>query len=59
MKVIVTYPPEYKTPVMVQEVETLEDAYEIIDEAKQGFGMGVVITDEEFDKMVEYKTKRK
>lgn len=59
MKVIVTYPPEYKTPVKVHEVETLEDAYDLIDEANQSFGMGVVITNEEFDKMVEYKTKRK
>lgn len=52
MKVIIKYNPEYKTPVKVHEVEDIKDAWDLIDEAGQSFGQGIVLTDEEFKDIV-------
>ena len=52
MKVIIKYNPEYKTPVKVHEVEETEDAWDLIDEAKQGFGQGIILTDQEFEQLL-------
>ena len=49
MKVIIKYNPEYKTPVKVHEVEDVKDAWDLIDEAGQCFGQGIILTDEEFN----------
>ena len=37
-KIIVKYRPEYKTPMRIEEVEDLEEAYDTQDEVEQGFG---------------------
>jgi hypothetical protein len=52
MKVIIKYNPEYKTPVKVHEVEEAEDAWDLIDEAEQGFGQGIILTDQEFEQLL-------
>lgn len=52
MKVIIKYNPEYKTPVKVHEVEDVEDAWDLIDEAGQCFGQGIILTDEEFKDII-------
>ena len=43
MKVIVKHNPEYATPVEVYDVEDINDARDLIDEAAQGFGQGINI----------------
>ena len=55
MKVIIKYNPEYKTPIKVHEVEDFEDAWDLIDEAKQGFGQGIILTDQEFEQLNQNK----
>ena len=52
VKVIIKYNPEYKTPVKVHEVEKVEDAWDLIDEAKQSFGQGIILTDHEFEQLL-------
>jgi len=52
MKVIIKYIPEYKTPVKVHEVEDVKDAWDLIDEAAQRFGQGIILTDEEFKDII-------
>lgn len=49
MKVIVKHNPEYATPVEVYDVEDINDARDLIDEAAQGFGQGIILTNDEFD----------
>ena len=56
MKVIIKYNPEYKTPVKVHDVDNVEDAWDLIDEAGQHFGQGVILTDEEFEDII-YQNK--
>ena len=55
MKVIIKHNPEYKTPVKVHEVEDVEDAWDLMDEARQSFGQGIILTDEEFKYIVNHK----
>tara|TARA_B100001287_G_C22540606_1_gene461959 strand:- start:344 stop:520 length:177 start_codon:yes stop_codon:yes gene_type:complete len=52
MKVIIKYNPEYKTGVKVHEVEKAEDAWDLIDEANQSFGQGIILTDQEFEELL-------
>ena len=52
MKVIIKYNQEYKTPVKVHEVKEEEDAWDLIDEAKQSFGQGIILTDQEFEQLL-------
>tara|TARA_B100000900_G_C20492956_1_gene680366 strand:+ start:980 stop:1150 length:171 start_codon:yes stop_codon:yes gene_type:complete len=52
MKVIIKHNPEYKTPVKVHEVEEVEDAWDLIDEAKQSFGQGIILTNQEFEQLL-------
>lgn len=49
MKVIVKHNPEYATPVEVYDVEDINEARDLIDEAAQGFGQGIILTNDEFD----------
>jgi hypothetical protein len=49
MKVIVKHNPEYATAVEVYDVEDINDARDLIDEAAQGFGQGIILTNDEFD----------
>ena len=55
MKVIIKYNPEYKIPVKVHQVEKAEDAWDLIDEAKQSFGQGIILTDQEFEQLLKQK----
>jgi len=52
MKVIIKHIQYCKTPIKVYEVEDLEDAWDLIDEAHQCFGQGIILTDEEFKDIV-------
>ena len=52
MKVIIKYNQEYKTPIKVHEVEKAEDAWDLIYEANQSFGQGIILTDQEFEQLL-------
>lgn len=52
MKVIIKHNQEYKAPLKVHEVEEEEDAWDLIDEAKQSFGQGIILTDQEFKQLL-------
>ena len=50
-RVLINYPPEYNTPVKVHTVANIEDAHELVAEAEQCFGQGMILTKGEFDKV--------
>jgi len=51
MKVIIKHNPEYSTTsaVEVYEAEDINEARDLLDEAAQGFGQGIILTNDEFD----------
>ena len=52
-KIIVKYRPEYKTPMRIEEVEDLEEAYDTQDEVEQGFGSCLILNQEEWKEFLE------
>lgn len=53
MKIIITYPPEYKTPMRIETIEDEEDAIDKAAEVSQGFGQALVLTEKEYQKLTE------
>jgi len=52
-KVIIKYRPEYKTPISIEEVEDIDEAYDLVDDAEQQFGVGIILNKEEFEELRE------
>jgi len=51
MKLVIKYPPEYKTPIRIEEAEDLEEAWDREDEVKQGFGQALILTDKQWEEL--------
>lgn len=47
-KIVIKYPPEYKTPIRIDLAEDREEAYDIQDEVEQGFGSCLILNEEEY-----------
>ena len=58
-KVIITYPPEYKTPIKIEERSDEEDLYILIDEVEQQFGKCLIIYDHEWKEFVKLINEEK
>jgi hypothetical protein len=52
-KVIIKYRPEYNAPIRIEEAEDIDEAYDLVDEAEQQFGVGIVLNQEEFKELRE------
>jgi len=48
LKVIVKHRPEYNTPIRVFDAEDEDEARDTADEAEQGFGQALILTDQEY-----------
>ena len=51
-RVIVTYPPVYKTPIKIEKVDGQEELFDLMDEVEQQFGKCTVIHDHEWKEFV-------
>ncbi len=47
-KIVIKYPPEYKTPIRIVEAKNREEAYDTQDEVEQGFGSCLILNEEEY-----------
>ncbi len=47
-RVLIKYPPEYKTPLRVAERDDKLDAIDLLDEVEQGFGSCLIFNEEEW-----------
>lgn len=47
-KILIKYPPEYNTPLRIEERENLEEALGLADEVEQGWGSCMVFNKEEW-----------
>lgn len=52
-KVIIKYRPEYKTPIRIEEAEDIDEAYDLVDDAEQQFGVGIILNKKEFKELRE------
>jgi hypothetical protein len=52
MKVIITYPPEYRTPMRIENIKDEEDAIDKAAEVRQGFGQALVLTEKEYQELL-------
>ena len=50
-KIIIKYRPEYKTPMRIEEADSLEEAYDTQDEVEQGFGSCLILNEEEYKEL--------
>lgn len=51
-RLIIAYPPEYKTPIRIEECEDIEEVNDIQDEVQQQFGTCVVLTESQYGELV-------
>jgi len=52
MKLIIVYPPEYRTPIVIETVEDEEDANDRAAEVSQGFGQTLILTEKELKELI-------
>ena len=48
-KILIKYPPEYKTPIRIEERANKLDAIDLLDEVEQGFGSCLIFNPQEWD----------
>ena len=51
-KILIKYPPEYNTPLRIEERENLEEALGLADEVEQGWGSCMVFNKEEWKEFI-------
>tara|TARA_B100000963_G_scaffold5095_1_gene3876 strand:- start:15339 stop:15536 length:198 start_codon:yes stop_codon:yes gene_type:complete len=51
-KILIKYPPEYKTPIRIEEREDRLDAIDLLDEVEQGFGSCLIFNPQEWDEFI-------
>ena len=57
MKVIIKYPTALQNAVVeLHDVDNYDDAWDLMDEAAQQFGIGVILTNEEFQSIISQGT---
>jgi hypothetical protein len=57
-KIIIKYPPEYKTPIRIEERDVFEEALDLRDEVEQGFGSCIILDEKNYEALKDLITNK-